>query len=565
MSKIPIYVADFETSYSNETNTSWVWCFGYSRINTEKIRLGGSIKEFMNVIFSSQSKKVYFHNLKYDGKFILYYLLKNKYKYVNHPQNEKEFTHLIDETNNYYSITVAYKYNNKINRVTFLDSYKKLPSSIDKIAKDFGMEVNKLKMDYSLIRKENHKLTEEEREYIKHDIIILRKAIEITEEYGMQKMTIGSNALCEFKNIINSKDGLNFRMLFPKLSNEVDVFLRKAYKGGCTMLNEKYANKVTKTYSYDVNSMYPSMLRNKYMPYGNPIYYKGKYKKDEKYPLYIQHIKCEFYLKKNHFPCVQVKGSKFFNGNEWLKESSLIVDLYFTNLDLDLFLSSYDVYNLEYVDGYKFRQFRGIFNEYIDKWYNIKKTSKNKSLVAIAKLYLNALYGKFGTCPVKKSITFELKNDILKRKDTIEEDVELVYLPIAIFTTSYARCYILSCANKNYDCFIYCDTDSIHTSKKVNNIPLDDKKLGYFKFEYSGYGKYLKQKCYLIHYDKEFIKIKDDKIIDKKLVCAGLNQNLLKEDDFEFDNFYIGRKFYKLKQLAVKGGVYLCEQEHIIM
>lgn len=559
---IPVYVADFETSYEN--GKSWVWCYGIARLNSDKVKLGGSLNEFMQHIMSSGTKTIYFHNLKFDGKFILYYLLKNDYEYTDKIEKEHQYTHLIDDTGNFYSITIGYKLKNKIHTIKIIDSYKILPSSLDKLASDFGLELSKQHMDYDIVRYENHILSADEENYIKHDVLILKQLIELSIENGIKKITIGSNALYDYKNIINSMNGLNFEMIFPHLDDNIDGFLRKAYKGGCTMLNKRFSNKVVDVYSYDVNSMYPTQLRYMLMPYGYPSYYKGKYVYDEKYPLYIQHIKAEFYIKENKVPCIQIKGSKFFAETEWLEKSDYVVDLYLTNMDLELFLESYDVYNLEYIDGYKFKGHFGMFSKYIDKWYDIKKNSKNKSMVAIAKLHLNSLYGKFGTRPVKKSLTFELVDNKIKRKEVITRNVRTVYLPIAIYVTSYARCFLINCINKNYDNFIYCDTDSIHLNKPAKDIPLDDKNLGCFKFEYKGKGKYLKQKCYLIHYDEEYVKIKDGKRLDKKLVCAGLSQNLLQENDLNFDNFYVGREYVKLKQVNVEGGVYLLKQIHKI-
>lgn len=562
-----IYVADFETSYNKQSNTAWVWAWGMYKINRDDFIYGGSIDTFMKEVFTHDTHKCYFHNLKFDGKFILYWLLKHGYKYVDRVDDERQYTHLIDDMNNYYSIVVGYKHNGKIKRVTFLDSYKKLPSSLDKISKDFELGFSKLEMDYSIEREEDyikHHPDCEEYEYLKRDCEILKKAIEITEQNGMKKMTIGSNALSEYKSLLVNR-GLDFRYIYPLLDDKTDEFLRKAYKGGCTMINPKYANKVIHVHSYDVNSMYPTQLRFKALPYGQPVYYKGKYKYDSLYDLYIQHIRCEFYIKKKKFPCVQVKRTKLFADNEWIENSPYAIDLYLTNMDLELFFETYDVYNLEYIDGYKLRGLKGLFNDYIDKWYTVKCTTTNKSMKTIAKLYLNSLYGKFGTKGSKKSLTFRLENDIIKRDELIVNNVDTVYLPTAIFTTSYARCYLLKCINNNYDNFVYCDTDSIHLTQLAKNIPIDDKKLGYFKHEYSGLGKYLKQKCYLIHYDKEYIKVDDEgKVYDKKLTCAGLNQNLLKESDFEFDNFYVGRVFYKLKLKNVKGGCHLSLEEHVI-
>lgn len=558
MAKNSIFVADFETSYEN--GKTWVYAFGYSKIYTDYVYIGNTINEFMEQMFKTAEKTVYFHNLKFDGRFILYYLLKNNFEYDDNLSKPHCYSHLIDVMNNYYSIKVSYEYRSKTRIVTFLDSFKKLPFSLAKIAKDFDIAEKKLEYDYDKVRYPDYVLTAEEREYLRHDVIILRKAIEITEENGMHKMTIGSNALSSYKNTV-CKGELDFDRIFPHIDNDVDAYLRNAYRGGCSIVAKNKVGKVLHAYSYDVNSMYPAQLRYQPMPWGKPKFFTGQYTDDKNYPLYIQHIKCEFYIKPKKIPCIQIKKSIHFDSNEWIENSKFRVDLWLTNLDLEIFLDSYNIIDLEYVDGYKFHAQKGMFSEYIDYWYNVKSTSTNKSLVAIAKLHLNSLYGKFGTSPTKKQLRFMLDGGIIKRKEVITDEVKTVYLPIAIFVTSYARNFLIKCIDENYDDFIYCDTDSIHLEHPAKNIPLDNKKLGYFKFEYSGYGKYLKQKCYLMRFDKEFVE-KQGRVA--KLVCAGLTQSLLQPSDYEFENFYVGREYQKLKQKNVIGGTYLANQTHKI-
>lgn len=71
-----------------------------------------------------------------------------------------------------------------------------------------------------------------------------------------------------------------------------------------------------------------------------------------------------------------------------------------------LFYEHYDVYNIEFIDGWKFRAQKGMFDKYINKWSKVKVESKlqgNKGMTLIAKLLLNSLYGKFGTSPKGRS------------------------------------------------------------------------------------------------------------------------------------------------------------------
>ena len=137
-------------------------------------------------------------------------------------------------------------------------------------------------------------------------------------------------------------------------------------------------------------------MRFETMPIGKPIYFEGKYTEDNIYPLYVQVISCQFELKKNKIPCVQIKNSMSFLPNEYLKSSNgHLVTLTLTKPDLELFLEQYDVTELYYENGWKFRASEHIFDNYIDYWTEEKITAGkegNKGRRQIAKLMLNSLY-----------------------------------------------------------------------------------------------------------------------------------------------------------------------------
>jgi hypothetical protein len=67
-----------------------------------------------------------------------------------------------------------------------------------------------------------------EQEYIKNDVLIVAKALKTLFDDNLTKMTQGSNALNDFKEIIGKK---KFEHYFPLLPYEVDKEIRKAYKG----------------------------------------------------------------------------------------------------------------------------------------------------------------------------------------------------------------------------------------------------------------------------------------------------------------------------------------------
>ena len=175
---------------------------------------------------------MYFHNEKFDGEFILYWLLTHDFKYVKDKKDveDKTFTCLISDMGVFYSIEVYFKKGNKkVKKVTFYDSLKIIPFSVEEIAKSFNMEISKLKIDYDKPREKGHILTKEEEDYIKNDVLIVAKALKVIFNEGLTKMTRASNALADYKKIMGRS---KFEHYFPRLDSVTDKDIRKSYRGG---------------------------------------------------------------------------------------------------------------------------------------------------------------------------------------------------------------------------------------------------------------------------------------------------------------------------------------------
>ena len=254
------FTADFETSTWLE-DESFVWAWALCEIgNTDNLDIGNTIESFFQRVSKEDNPIILFHNLKFDGEFILYYLLKNGYEHVDKKQKrDKTFSTLISDMVLFYQIEVYLHVTKKhIKKITFRDSLKIINQSVESIAKTFKLEESKLKIDYNAPREKGHVLTDEEKEYIKNDVIIVAKGLSYLYDMGLTKMTAGSNALSEYKSIINPK---MFEKLYNKLTYECDKDLRQAYKGGFTYLNPIYEGiDVSSGEVLDVNSLYPSVL-----------------------------------------------------------------------------------------------------------------------------------------------------------------------------------------------------------------------------------------------------------------------------------------------------------------
>lgn len=593
-----LYSCDFETT--TDPNDCRVWAYGWMEIgNLENYEIGNNIEDFMQWVESCNGI-LYFHNLRFDGEFIVNWLLHNGYTHSDSGK-AKTFTATISEMGQWYILDICfgYKGNDKIHTVIY-DSLKKLPFPVKNIAKDFGLPLLKGDIDYHTFRPVGHEITEEEYAYIKNDIEIIARALEIQLSQGLKQMTNGSDSLKGFKTSISDKA---FKRLFPVLTKETDDQIRKAYRGGWTYLKPEYASvPVGHGVVYDVNSLYPAQMYTRPLPYGTPKYFNGKYEQDNDFPLYIQVIQCDFELKEGYLPTIQLKSGGVFAQNEYLTSSEgECPELFLSNVDLELFFEHYEVYNVTYKNGYKFRSKTGLFNKFIDYWTYIKITEKGAKKL-LAKLMLNSLYGKFATNPdITGKIPF-LKEDgstgltlpykmyedgsyMLNEKGKRIVDREFknpVYTAMGVFITSWARYTTITTGQKMFDRFIYADTDSLHligteTAEAIKDI-IDPNKLGYWDHESTFVrAKFIRQKTYVEDVCKKYerdnegiIKMKDGKkviigagIEDMEFTylsvkCAGMPERI--KEKVTFDNFEVGFESNgKLMPKHVYGGVVLVD------
>ena len=513
------YTADFETT--TDEKDCRVWAYALCNIdNPDEFYYGNNFEGFID--FCSNPTKnytLYFHNLKFDGSFIISWLLHNGFEYIEDRKDKRDntFTTLITDMGQFYSIEIYFKVkSHHINKVKILDSLKIFPNfSVEKVAQGFDLPLRKLEIDYKMKRPIGWQLTNEEIDYIRNDVEIMARALKIMFEQGLNKMTIAGDAFNSYKSFVP-----NFRKRFPILPKVVDEDIRQSYRGGFTYVNEIYKEKpVGRGICIDKNSMYPSKMVQKPLPYGKPEFFEGKYKYDANMPLYIQSLTCRFELKKNKIPCIQLKNNMSFIPNEYLTSSNgQLITISLCSPDFELFVENYHISDITYHGGWKFKECIGMFSDYINYWMEQKiKAGKegNQPMRQIAKLMLNSLYGRFGL-----SITARQKYPYLDEKGIVrfnllpEEEREPIYIPVACFITSYGRVDTIRTSQKireyslkkyGEDRYYYSDTDSIHcgiTDEDLkalkDDIFIDDYALGAWAKE-SDFDRalFIRQKCYI--------------------------------------------------------------------
>lgn len=593
------FAADFETT--TDENDCRVWAYAVCNVDDyTDFRYGNSIEEFFDFCSNPVSNyKIWFHNLKFDGVYIINYLLNNGFEWVadRKDKGDKTFTTLITDMGQFYSIVVYFKVtNHHTNKVEIYDSLKIFPNfSVERIAKGFNLPISKLAIDYDEYREPGHQLTGQEIDYIRNDVEIVARALKEMFSRGLTKMTIASDAMQNFK------DGFKgFRKKLPLLDPEVDADIRKSYRGGFTYVNDIWKEKrVGKGVVLDVNSLYPSCMSSPYeLPYGQPKRFSGKYEADDLYPLYVQSITCSFDIKKGKIPSIQIRNHLSFVANEYVKSTNgKEITLFLTTPDFELFQEQYNIHNPIYNGGWKFKAATGLFDDYINYWTEQKiKAGKegNAPLRQISKLLLNSLYGRTALSGTARQKGPYLQDDIVKFRLLPPETRETVYIPVAAFITAYGRERTIRTSQtiKDYtlkkygeDRYYYSDTDSIHASLTDEDleelkdiIKIDDYKLGYWAKEAEfDRAIYIRQKCYI-----EEIKGK------LQVTVAGLPKYLAPL--ITFDNFKKGftteglsriemisiaskngatpeeieKLHHKLRYKYVKGGVILADTDFTI-
>lgn len=591
-----LYTADFETTTNEDDCRVWAW--GVCEIgNPDFFTHGNDINTFFEFMKNSDNSTFYFHNLKFDGEFLMVYLFEHGFKHVTDRADEDTgtFSTLISDAGQFYSIKIIFEKKGKRTKyVKIYDSLKILPFSVAQIAKGFNLPISKLELDYTKPREPGYVLQPEEVDYLRNDVDIVARALHVLFEQGLDRMTQGSNALHDYTRTVSKK---NFERWFPVPDYDRDV--RQSYKGGFTYLNPKYKDKdIGEGIVLDVNSLYPSVMHDKPLPFGEGVYFEGQYKFDSLYNLYVQMFTCQFELKDGYIPTIQLKNNLSFIPTQYLTSSEgEEVTMCLTSVDLELFFEHYNVYNIEYHSGWKFKSTMGLFTSYIDKWTKVKVESTlngNKAMRTLAKLMLNALYGKFALNPNVQSKIPYYDNGIIRYSKGPKETRPPIYIPVGTFITAWARHKTITSAQKVYHMFAYADTDSLHLELKLpdelskmsndeleklttadlqrygvdipDDFVVDPVALGAWKIE-SRFtrARFLRQKSYIEDWNAPDTW-NDPERYDKSLLnitCAGMPQQCYQYVTWE--NFHEGASYKgKLQPKHVPGGIVLKEIDFTI-
>ena len=350
--------------------------------------------------------KIYMHNFsRFDGYFLVKYLSQlgycgpiiNKGKIIS-----CKFT--LYETNT---------------NVTFMDSFLLLPSSLRDLSESFQVDnpksffpfkitdinysgsVPDIKLfdnissdDYEKY-KESYKnkiwnFKEESVKYCNIDCISLFQILDKFNQLIFNKFklnivnypTLPSLAFGLFRTHYLKKDSIH--MLSGKLADDI----RSGYTGGAV---DMYIPNGTNIHVYDVNSLYPFVMRDKKMPIGTHTYFQGNILKVD--PNAFGFFYCKIKAPDNLKHPILQTHLKTKNGLRTVAPLGTWEGMYFSE---ELYNAEKFGYKFDILWGYTFdKDF--IFKDYINDLYNLRLSyPKTDTMNMTAKLLLNSLYGRFG-------------------------------------------------------------------------------------------------------------------------------------------------------------------------
>jgi len=196
LTKASVFVADFETTSLPNLNIDHyvrVWLWSLVEVESKKAYYGYDIKSFLQHIDNLDVRICYFHNLKFDGSFLLDYFVRNNIPFdITAPRGV------------WFSL--------EYNRCEFRDSLKKFKMTVKGLSIFLGMEckldvsddTGKHPWDYYIPL--NYTPSLKEIEYCVHDSRIVATAIEREWDAGRRRLTTSSEAYNNCKKYFKNFD-----------------------------------------------------------------------------------------------------------------------------------------------------------------------------------------------------------------------------------------------------------------------------------------------------------------------------------------------------------------------
>lgn len=499
--------ADIEKVDSGQNQTFRLGCAIYLRWNSKTQKwletqyMMTSLNSWFKLLDSLTEPKrrllIFAHNAAYDYAILM----------MDTYLSSRDFTtdtHVIDTA---FIVNAHKTLKDDLCSITFASTTNYYKKSLEELGAIFG-DMKLSKPDFENVS--NYELMKYCMQDTKVLATLIKKHIEFikTHDLGNFKLTIAGQAFGAFRH----------RFMTEKiLVHTYDDILKmelESYRGGrCEVFQ---MGKHSNIYKLDINSMYPFIMRNQVFPTqlisGKKVSLEIKdlepILKDKNFIV----ADCDIELKK---PGIAVKKDKllFPIGN---------VRQVITSPEIQMLIENPDIGSIIKVHDSAIYKQANLFKNYVDYFYDIRMNAENSAYEAMAKLFLNSLYGKFGQRsfakyqPVTDEHLIKTLNEALNEIGTnvidwldhevkryirlgdklylIDNNLDILAYDscpiIASTVTSYARNYLfdvfLKASLKNV---LYCDTDSVFVNEDgYNNLEplISPKELGKLKLEEIG-------------------------------------------------------------------------------
>jgi DNA polymerase type B, organellar and viral len=281
--------------------------------------------------------------------------------------------------------------------IRLVDSYKLLPSSLKDLGTSFEVETQKGTFPHECVRPTNLGYigvspdgTVEEwslkvnlLKYLESDLDCLYLVI---QKYD--KLLRGKYSINLLKNL--SLPGLSLKLYMthfmpsdakiPLLRGRCEEKIRSAYTGGTLNV---FKPVLGKGLHYDMVSLYPFAM-TKPMPVGRP---RHVYNPDLKYFFGFASALVEAPVTLR-IPFLQSR-----HGTKTLNPVGTFQGWYFSE---ELKYAEKLGYKITLDEGYAFQEGKGVFDEFVNTFFKLKKDASTKAERHAYKLMLNSLYGRFG-------------------------------------------------------------------------------------------------------------------------------------------------------------------------
>ena len=298
---------------------------------------------------------------------------------------------------------------------------------------------------------------------------------------NLRGATIASMAMTDYIE----GDYAGFKRRFPPLDKKDYRRMRPAYYGAIVYSKP---GEYRDCRSWDVNSLYPSIMCDMPMPVGAPVWYDGEYRDDDDYPLHIDVVAFDAKLKTGKTATLTNILPVWGYEGERLDSTLGVVTMPVTDVDWKTLTENYDVHVWDYVGGWKFRKSHDLYYEYVNKWFHVKQTATGERR-RMAKLLLNSLVGKFGASLYRPMLHPKPSTDggVDFTVERPESTNSLAWLPTAAYVNAYGRQVLSRAMNANTGRVLYADTDGmiLEGLDAPTGIETDDRKLGAWKNDHT--------------------------------------------------------------------------------